>query len=642
MKKYIYLLFIATLFSSALQAEVRLPHIFSDNMILQRDKILKIWGWADKNEKIKVEILGQTKNVQADQEGNWYVNLEPIPYGGPYQMKVQGNSNTITFNNILIGDIWLCSGQSNMEMPVNGWSQVDNYEQEIKDANYPLIRAFNVEKAMSMTPNSDFEGKWQVCSPETVSSFSAVAYFFARKLNKELDIPIGIINSSWGGTQIETWISQNSFARLPDNFKERYTALQGIDLAKFAQENEAKKQTYLNALKNDPGIKSEWFKTSTKNSSAWKKMQVPQEWSQTELASIDGIVWFKYNFTLPKEVKGKNATLHLGPVDDDDVSWINGIKVGETVGYGLPRTYNIAKDVLKSGLNTLTVKIVDHSGGGGLYGQPHELYLKIDGVKYPLAGEWEYKESVTNKEYGYIDFSPNSYPSLLYNTMINPMTSFSIKGAIWYQGESNADDAYNYRTLFPTLINDWRDKWESEFPFYWVQLANYMAKDEQPQESKWAELREAQNMTLSLPYTGQAVITDIGDAKDIHPRNKQDVGARLALIALNKDYGRSDIIYSGPTFNKMEISENKAIIYFDNIAKGLKVRDNNQSIKGFSIAGIDNRFVWAKAYLDGDKVIVESPEVSNPISVRYSWSNNPEVNLFNSEGLPAAPFRTDK
>ncbi|MBF0575168.1 sialate O-acetylesterase [Dysgonomonas sp. GY617] len=642
MKKYIYLLFIATLFSSVLQAEVRLPHIFSDNMILQRDKVLKIWGWADKNEKIKVEILDQTRNVQADQAGNWSVNLEPIPYGGPYQMKVQGSSNTITFNNILIGDIWLCSGQSNMEMPVNGWSQVENYEQEIKEANYPLIRAFNVEKAMSMTPNSDFDGKWQVCSPETVSSFSAVAYFFARKLNKELDIPIGIINSSWGGTQIETWISQNSFARLPDNFKERYAALQGIDLARFAQENEAKKQIYLNALKNDPGIKGEWFKAPTKITFAWKKMQVPQEWSQTELASIDGIVWFRYNFTLPKDAEGKTAILNLGPVDDDDVSWINGIKVGETVGYGLPRTYSITKDILKSGVNTLTVKIVDHSGGGGLYGQPHELYLEIDGVKYPLSGEWEYKESVTNKEYGYIDFSPNSYPSLLYNAMINPMTSFSIKGAIWYQGESNADDAYNYRTLFPTLINDWRDKWESEFPFYWVQLANYMAKDEQPQDSKWAELREAQNMTLSLPYTGQAVITDIGDAKDIHPRNKQDVGARLALIALNKDYGRSDVIYSGPTFNKMEISGNKAIIYFDNIAKGLKVSDNNQSIKGFAIAGADNRFVWAKAYLDGDKVIVESPEVSSPISVRYSWSNNPEVNLFNSEGLPAAPFRTDK
>ncbi|PXV66743.1 sialate O-acetylesterase [Dysgonomonas alginatilytica] len=642
MKKYAYILLLMSLLTCGLQAEVKLPHIFSDNMILQRDKVLKIWGWADKGEKIQVSILEQTKNTQADESGYWSVNLDPIPYGGPYQMRVQGSNNTITFDNILIGDVWLCSGQSNMEMPVNGWGQVYNYEQEIKDANYPTIRAFNVEKAMSMTPNSDFNGKWQVCSPQTVSGFSAVAYFFARKLNKELNIPIGIINSSWGGTDIETWISENSFNKLPDTFKERYAALQGIDLAKFAQENEAKKQIYLNALKNDLGIKNEWFKAPKRISFAWKKMQVPQEWSSTELATIDGIVWFRYSFTLPQNANGKTATLNLGPIDDDDISWINGLKVGETVGYGVPRTYKIEKDILKDGVNTLTIKITDHTGGGGLYGLPKDIYLEVDGVQYPLAGEWEYKESVTNKEFGYIDFSPNAYNSLLYNAMINPITSLGIKGVIWYQGENNANAAYNYRTLFPTLINDWRNKWGYEFPFYWVQLANYMAKDDQPQDSKWAELREAQTMTLSLPYTGQAVITDIGDAKDIHPRNKQDVGLRLSLIALNKDYGRKDIIYSGPTFNKMAISGNKAIIYFDNIAKGLKVSDNNQSIKGFSIAGADNKFVWAKAYLDGDKVIVESNEVTNPVSVRYSWSNNPEVNLFNSEGLPAAPFRTDK
>lgn len=641
MKKYAYLLLLTVLFTSVLQAEVRLPHIFSDNMILQRDKVLKIWGWADKNEKVKIEILGQIKNAKTDKSGYWYVNLDPIPYGGPYQMKIQGANNTITLNNILIGDIWLCSGQSNMEMPVNGWGQVYNYEKEIKDADYPLIRAFNVEKAMSMTPNSDFEGKWQVCSPETVSNFSATAYFFARKLNRELNIPIGIINSSWGGTDIETWISSDSFNKLPDNFKERYTDMKGIDLAKFAQENKSKKKDYLTALANDPGIKEEWFKPSYATTN-WKKMQIPQEWGQTELASIDGIVWFRYNFTLPETAIGKAATIHLGPVDDDDVSWINGTKIGETVGYGIPRIYDIEKGVLKGGINTLTVKVVDHSGGGGLFGLPEDLYVEVNGAKYPLAGEWEYQPSVTNKEFGYIDFSPNAYPSLLYNAMINPITPLSIKGAIWYQGENNANAAYNYRTLFPTLINDWRGKWGYQFPFYWVQLANYMAKDTQPEDSKWAELREAQAMTLSLPNTGQAVITDIGDGADIHPRNKQDVGLRLALIALNKDYGKSDIVYSGPTFKKMEISGDKAIIYFDNIGKGLSVKSKYGYIEGFAIAGADNKFVWAKAYLDGDKVIVTSDKITNPAAVRYSWSNNPDVNLFNSEELPAAPFRTDK
>lgn len=641
MKKYTYLLLLTVLFTSVLQAEVRLPHIFSDNMVLQRDKILKIWGWADKNEKVQVEILGQIKNTKTDKSGYWFVNIDPIPYGGPYQMRIQGVNNTITLNNILIGDIWLCSGQSNMEMPVNGWGQVYNYEKEIKDADYPLIRAFNVEKAMSMTPDSDFGGKWQVCSPETVSSFSATAYFFARKLNKQLNIPIGIINSSWGGTDIETWISSDSFQKLPDNFKERYADLKGIDLTKFAQENENKKKDYLAALANDPGIKEEWFKPSY-GTTTWKKMQIPQEWGQTELASIDGIVWFKYNFSLPESAIGKTATIHLGPVDDDDVSWINGTKIGETVGYGIPRIYDIEKGVLKNGINNLTIKVVDHSGGGGLFGLPDDLYIEVNGIKYPLAGEWEYKPSVTNKEFGYIDFSPNAYPSLLYNAMINPITPLSIKGAIWYQGENNANAAYNYRTLFPTLINDWRGKWGYQFPFYWVQLANYMAKDNQPEDSRWAELRESQDMTLSLANTGQAVITDIGDGADIHPRNKQDVGLRLALIALNKDYGKSDIVYSGPTFKKMEISGDKAIIYFDNIGKGLSVKSKYGYIEGFAIAGADNKFVWAKAYLDGDKVIVTSDQITNPAAVRYSWSNNPDVNLFNSEGLPAAPFRTDK
>ncbi len=643
MKKYIYFAIIAILFASTLQAEVKLPHIFSDNMMLQRDKTSKVWGWADKNEKIKVAIWGQTKSTKADKSGYWYVNLDPIAYGGPYQMKIEGAKNSITLSNILVGDIWLCSGQSNMEMPVNGgWGKVYNSEKEVKEANYPSIRVFNVVKAMSMTPNADFDGKWQVCSPETAGDFSAVAYFFARKLNQELNIPIGIINSSWGGTDIETWISGDSFGKLPNNFKERYPDTKNVDLTKFAQENATKKQSYLTALANDPGIKGEWFKPSTTNATPWKKMQVPQEWGQTELASIDGIVWFRYNVTLPQSVVGKTATIHLGLVDDDDVSWINGLKVGETVGCGIPRIYDIKKDVLKSGTNTITVKIVDTGGGGGLMGIPADLYIEVDGTKYPLAGEWDYKPSVTNKEFDYVDFSPNSFPTLLYNAMINPITSLSIKGAIWYQGENNANAAYNYRTLFPTLINDWRAKWGSEFPFYWVQLANFMAKDIQPEKSTWAELREAQNMTLSLPKTGQAVITDIGDAFDIHPRNKQDVGLRLALIALNKDYGKQDIIYSGPTFKRMEMSGNKAIVYFDNIGKGLSVKNKYGYIEGFAIAGADNKFVWAKASLDGDKVIIENSTIANPVAVRYSWSNNPDVNLFNSEGLPAVPFRTDK
>ena len=369
-------------------------------------------------------------------------------------------------------------------------------------------------------------------------------------------------------------------------------------------------------------------------------MQLPQMWENV-IGNVDGIIWFKYNISLPKESEGKAATIDLSVIDDNDIVWINGIKIGETEGYAVKRSYKIPENVLKSGDNTIVVKITDNGGGGGIYGKAEQMYLQVQGKQYPLAGEWQYKEAVTNKMYKFIDISPNMYYSLLYNGMINPITGLAIKGAIWYQGENNASQAYNYRTLFPTMINNWRTKWGYEFPFYWVQLASYTAKDDKPVNSEWAELREAQTMTLSLPQTGEAVITDIGDADDIHPRNKQDVGLRLALIALNKDYGKKDIVYSGPTFKEMNIEGNKAVISYNNTGKGLCVKNKYGYVEGFAIAGADQKFEWAKAYIDGDKVVVYSEKIANPVAVRYSWANNPDVNLFNQEGLPAAPFRTD-
>ncbi len=296
---------------------------------------------------------------------------------------------------------------------------------------------------------------------------------------------------------------------------------------------------------------------------------------------------------------------------------------------------------MKEGRNTIVIKVSDHSGGGGVYGNPDNLYLKTAKGKYPLSGEWLYKVAVSNVEFNYVNISPNMHYALLYNAMINPIIQLPIKGVIWYQGESNASQAYNYRTLFPAMINDWRSKWGYEFPFYWVQLANYMDKDKVPQESEWASLREAQTLTLSLPQTGQAVTTDIGDADDIHPRNKQDVGLRLALTALNKTYNMNNIICSGPTFRSMNIAGDKVNIEYDNIAQGLVVNNKYGYIEGFAVAGEDQRFVWARAILEGNKVVVFSDQVSNPVAVRYSWSNNPDVNLFNSSGLPAAPFKTD-
>lgn len=639
MRKHIgaLFLFLFCLVASTLHAEVKLPSIFTDNMVIQQNKPIKVWGWADKNEMVEVRFIDQVKKTKADKNGRWILQLNPVTYGGPYALEVKGKKNSISLKNILVGEVWLCSGQSNME-----WNVFNsmNAKEELANANYPEIRSFNVVKDMSFDPKLELNGKWDVCSPETVGSFSAVGYFFARKLYQDLNIPIGIINSSWGGTDIETWTSPDSFSALPSKFMARYDKLEKEDMGEFIKKNEETKVAFLSALANDPGLEEEWYKPSF-NTSSWATMPIPKLWDG-ELAEVDGIVWFKYSFNLPNGSEGKPARLELGAIDDEDITWINGIKVGETDGYSEKRIYTIPQNVLKDGANTIVVKVTDGSAAGGIWGDKEELFIELDGKTYPLAGKWQYKPSVTNKGYNYVNISPNMHPSLLYNAMIHPIIDFQIKGAIWYQGENNAGAAYNYRTLFPNMIENWRAKWGYDFPFYWVQLANFMPKDENPVDSQWAELREAQTMTLSVPQTGEAVITDIGDAADIHPRNKQDVGIRLALNALNKDYGKSDIVYSGPRYKSMSVSGNKIVITFDNVANGLVVTNKYGYIEGFAIAGADKKFEWAKAYVDGNKVVVYSDNISSPVAVRYLWSNNPDVNLFNKEGLPAAPFRTDE
>lgn len=628
-----------SLFLTNVSATVRLPHLFSDHMVIQRDQPVKIWGWADKSETIEVVFGSQSKKVKADKNGNWALSLDKMAFGGPYSMQIKGRSNHITLKDIYVGDVWLCSGQSNMEMPVHGWSSVDNYQEEIKNADYPLIRTFNVTKGMDAQPRNDCEGMWMVCSPDQVADFSAVAYFFARKLNLELNIPIGIINSSWGGTEIESWITPDAYKALPARFNDKYEAVDMADFDSFLKENEINKGLYQKAMDHDPGVKEEWYNPST-DVSLWEKMLLPQVWENV-LGNVDGIVWFRRTFTLPKEDSGKNTVIQLGPIDDDDETWLNGVKIGESKGYAINRIYEVPSELLKEGENTIVVKVSDYSGGGGMYGNADDMYIKTAKGRYSLAGEWVYKSSVTNKAFNYVTVSPNMLYGLLYNAMIHPFISFPIQGVIWYQGESNVGYAYDYRTLFPAMINSWRSKWGRELPFYWVQLANYMAKDVKPQRSEWAELREVQTMTLILPQTGQAVITDIGDGDDLHPRNKQDVGFRLALIALNKTYGMKEMTCSGPVFKSMNVIGNKVYIEYDQIGKGLCVKNKYGYIEGFSIAGVNQQFEWAQAYLDGDKVVVSSTHITHPIAVRYAWSNNPDVNLYNKDGLPAAPFRTD-
>ncbi|NDV68209.1 sialate O-acetylesterase [Dysgonomonas sp. 25] len=636
----ITLLLLAGLLS--LQAEVKMPHIFGDNMVLQRNQKVKVWGWADKGEAVTVTFNGQTQKAKAGKNGKWMVTFTPMQAGGPYTMVVAGKKNKIEYNNILIGEVWVCSGQSNMEWTL---ANAGNAEYEIRNATYPAVRAFNVAHEMDFSPRADLNGSWDVCSPETAGNFSAVGYFFARKLYQELNVPIGIINTSWGGTIVETWTSPETFNALPDKYKKKFEGRfdSTFDVENFMKKNEKAKEVYFTALKNDFGMEERWYLPQT-DISSWKPFDIPQGWWNSELKGIEGYVWFRYDFTLSSEDAGKSARLSLGPIDDMDITWVNGVKVGEADYYNIMRDYAIPEGVLQAGKNSIVVRVDNPLGEGGINGKAEDMYVTIDGKAIQIAGKWKYKPSVINKDFDYIALSPNIYSSLLYNAMVNPIIDYGIKGAIWYQGESNADimeDAENYKVLFPAMIKDWRAKWGYEFPFYWVQLANYMAKDVLPQESNWATLREAQTQTLSLPKTGQAVIVDIGETNDIHPRNKQDVGLRLALNALNKDYGMTNVIYSGPTYKSMVVEGNKAVISYDNIAAGLTTPSKYGYIESFAIAGADSVFHWAKAYIDGDKVVVYSDKVQHPVAVRYGWSDNPDINLYNSSGLPAAPFRTD-
>jgi sialate O-acetylesterase len=630
-KKMVLFLLIAGI--QQLEAKITLPRIFTSHMVLQRDRELKVWGWADQNEKVTVAFNGQQVSTKADRHGNWIVRLKAMPYGGPFDMKINGRGNSIMLTDVLLGDVWICSGQSNMEWILKNTS---NATTEIAAAAFPSIRLFTVEKAMAYTPQKDLKGgEWLTCTPKTAADFSAVAYYFGKKLNTDLNIPIGLINSSWGGTNVQTWISWDRMSLEP-GYKD-------VDLGKLGQEmtimNE-QREKFNASLADDIGTREKWFNPAS-NIEGWKKIQLPQLWESTEIGNADGVVWFKKEFELSTAPGGDIASLHLGPIDDKDETYLNGQRIGSTDGWNADRGYQIPAGLLITGKNTIVVKVTDTGGGGGIYGKEEQLYFTINGERISLAGEWQYQKAVVTTDFNIRDDGPNSFPSQLFNAMIWPIAQYGIKGGIWYQGESNTSEAFKYRTLFADMIKDWRGYWGYDFPFLWVQLANFMQPDQQPGPSAWAELREAQSMTLKLPQTGQAVIIDIGEADDIHPRNKKDVGMRLALNAEKLVYNQ-DIVYSGPVYQSMEIEKGCIILRFTNTGSGLMAKDKYGYLKGFSIAGLDQRFVWAKAFIENGQVIVSSELVKDPVAVRYAWADNPDdANLYNKEGLPGSPFRTD-
>lgn len=627
------LLFFLAILPSITYATVKLPRIFSDHMVLQRQREIRIWGWAASGENVRVSFNGEKAETKASGMGLWVVRLRAMEHGGPYEMEVSGKTNSIILKNILIGDVWLGSGQSNMEWVL---ANTNDAQKEIAAANYPKIRMFTVEKDQSFKPLQDLKsGEWKECTPANAGNFSAVAYFFGRTLNKELDIPMGLINSSWGGTKVEPWISWDLISQ-----EAEYKNMKLNELEKQSQQSEKNVVKFLAAMKNDKGIAEKWFDPSA-DVSTWRKISVPSTFENSEIGNTDGIVWYRKEFNLSASDL-KDATLSLGPVDDVDVTYINGTEIGSMNTWNEARIYPVKKELLREGKNVLVIKVTDNSGGGGIYGKPEVVFFQSGENKITLAGDWLYKTSVVSKEFNVLEFGPNAYPSHLFNAMIAPITPYAIRGVIWYQGESNTSAAYRYSELFPMLIKNWRSKWGYDFPFLWVQLANFMKPSAEPSESNWAELREAQRMALALPKTGQAVIIDIGEADDIHPRNKKDVGHRLALSALAVEYGKS-LVHSGPVYKSMEVRDGKAVLTFEHTGTGLMAKaDKYGYLRGFTIAGEDKRFYWAKAVVEGNQVVVYSDQVKIPVAVRYAWADNPEdANFYNRDGLPASPFRTD-
>ncbi|MDP5198181.1 sialate O-acetylesterase [Flavobacterium sp. DG2-3] len=633
MKKRI--VFILLIISVIANANVRMPLIFSDGMVLQRNKQIPIWGFADANESIEVHFNKQIKKTTADKNGKWTLNLTAEKAGGPFELIIIGK-NKITIKNVLVGEVWICSGQSNMEFQV---FKTMNSEKEIADANYPMIRHFGVAQDLNGTPKDDLkQGKWEEADPANVGSFTAVGYYFARKLYSELKIPIGIINTSWGGTNVETWTSREAFEK-SDEFKSMIANVPTVDINAIF---ETYKKSVLDNLKKVQGFEvsmenEEQFKNANFQDKNWPEIKAPSLWENQQIGNIDGIVWMRKTIVLTAEQAKKEAILHLAKVDDEDKTYVNGVEVGTNNLWDAKRIYKIPANVLKEGTNVIAVRITDYSGGGGIYGDPSDLKIDFKDSNLPLEGFWKFNVIKVR-----IEVSPNSYPSLLYNAMVNPLVPYAIQGALWYQGEANVWRAKQYKKAFPLMINDWRSKFkQGDFPFYFVQLSTFDEFGGNSQKgSRWAELREAQSETLKLPNTGMAVTTDIGNAKDIHPTNKQDIGLRLAAIAMNNIYGKKQV-HSGPTYKSQEIKGNQIILTFDNIGSGLST-PNNDELKGFEIAGADKVFHSAKAIIKDNKIIVSSEKVQNPVAVHYGWADDDtNINLFNKEKFPASPFRTD-
>lgn len=619
--------------SLCVEAKIKLPALVSDGMVLQRNQKLNIWGKADANEKVEVKFLNKSYKTTADQNGNWKIVLPEQKAGGPYTMTI----NEITLKDILIGDVWLASGQSNMELPMRRLTPL--YSNEIKSANNQNIRFFTVpQKYNFKSPQTELDGgKWEATNPQTILNFSGVVYFFAKDVSEKNKVPVGIIHSSLGGSPIQAWMDENSLKKYPE-YLEEAKKWQNDDLIKSTESSEQalSKAWYAELDQSDLGLNQHWENFDL-NDSDWKTMKIPGSWEDKE-GSFEGSVWFRKEITLTKNQAGKAAFLNLGRIKDADVTYINGTKVGNVTYEYPPRWYDVPAGVLKEGKNVIAVRVSNGSGKGQFIADK-PYYLEIDGQKIDLKSEWKYKIGAKMEKMAPGQTFIRWKPTGLYNAMINPLINYNITGTIWYQGESNTGKPKEYGDLLTTMITDWRNKFNNkEMPFITVQLANFMESKAQPIESNWAELRDQQRkVSLQVPNAGLAVIIDVGEWNDIHPLDKKTVGDRLALQAMKLAYGKN-IVADGPVYQSIKVDGNKIVLTFK---KGTDDFASVEELKGFAIKNADGNWSWAKAKIEGKTIVVWNDSVTNPVAVRYDWADNPDGNLKNKTGLPASPFTTE-
>lgn len=661
----LFLALFLALVSCQTHTNLKLPSLIGDNMLLQQKTNTKIWGKANPGSKISVSAswnqIGKTK---ADKVGKWTVILPTPEAGGPYTITISGKDTTILVKNVLIGEVWFCSGQSNMEMPLAGWPPNDTIMhsgETIASSAIPEIRLFNVQKILSGEPLDSCTGRWEVSSPETVQQFSATAFFFGKKLYSELHVPVGLIESAWGGTPSESWTSSESLEKAGEFISEIKAIKESAPLQneyqlwlnthKQVEMNSAGNDQWKDLKFNDENIPLQEF-----SDIEWPVMSLPTQFEKV-IGEFDGAVWFRKMIDIPENMTGKDLVLSLGPIDDMDRTYFNGKLIGSTEISGAwqkDRQYDIPESLVKSGSNVIAVRVLDTQGGGGIFGSPEKMNLSLKSnpkLSIVLRGDWKYQpvaEFKGNKFFIY-DIAKNEFqsrkrpvnlgpgtPSVLYNGMVSPVLPYQIKGAIWYQGEANVGRADQYAKIFPAMIQNWREAWGiKDFPFYFVQIAPYVYAGVDSTESGF--LRESQESALKLANTGMAVTLDIATVMNIHPPFKKEVGERLALLTLNNDYGIKNQCI-GPVYKSMTIADRTIKLQFDNTGEGLVLKEGKA--KEFEIAGNDGKYVKADAKLLDNEVLISSASIKEPVSVRYCWRNGAEATLFNKEGLPARQFRT--